>query len=391
MKDINPVFEEFAEIFTGRIKAPTEIAFPEKLQRDALDYAFASLALVDQYLAYVHQHAAEMGESEWKPTVMRAGAYVGEVLRRASGNAWRWIDYEDYMPQHPDLQEFIPERNAATCAFLHNEKGDMRMPLSKVARFIEEGPENNVQYFVGCDLQPPGGSATPAETSRIEMESSESPDEPESPTKYRLMLRSRPRADEPIPSTHDRIMSALSKVAPPWGLVCNPWPKVEEPGGEYISSVLLENCFGETIALDAIYRNRAALRDEGMSDDAFAFDFDAAKVDYSRLLDDALPRYLEITRAYVAEVMPYEYLLQEASKMRLIQQRSAVYNIAPVNYFDAELCTRAFSLSPQQLLDKLAGKIAEGRILNGGAYIIASRQVVNADQARQLASQLRIT
>src|SRR2546430_2104281 len=138
MQDINPIFEEFAEMFAGRMKSPSEIALPEQLQREALDYRFESLALVDQYLTYVHLHAAEMDESEWKPTVMRAGAYVGEVLRRASGNAWRWIDYEDYMPQHPDLPEVIPERNAATCAFLPNQKCDMRMPLSKNARIIDQ-------------------------------------------------------------------------------------------------------------------------------------------------------------------------------------------------------------------------------------------------------------
>ena len=154
MQDINPICEEFAEMFVGRIKAPNEIAFPEQLRREALDYSFESLALVDEYLSFLHQHAAEIDDEQWKPTVMRTGAYVGEVLKRASGGAWRWIDYEDYMPSHPQLQELIPERTAATCAFPHNQNGDMRMPLAKVARYIDEGPENNVQYFVGCDLRP---------------------------------------------------------------------------------------------------------------------------------------------------------------------------------------------------------------------------------------------
>jgi hypothetical protein len=154
MQDINPIFENFAEMFAGRMEAPNEIAFSQQLRREALDYSFESLALVDEYLTYVHEHANEMDEDEWKPTVMRAGAYAGEVLRRASGNAWTWIDYEDYMPSHPDLQNVIPHRTAATCAFLHNQQGSMRMPLAKVARYIDEGPENSVQYFVGCDFQP---------------------------------------------------------------------------------------------------------------------------------------------------------------------------------------------------------------------------------------------
>jgi hypothetical protein len=29
----------------------------------------------------------------------------------------------------------------------------MSMPLNKIARFIADGPENNVHYFASCDLK----------------------------------------------------------------------------------------------------------------------------------------------------------------------------------------------------------------------------------------------
>jgi hypothetical protein len=29
----------------------------------------------------------------------------------------------------------------------------MSMPLNKIARFIDEGPENNVHFFASCDLK----------------------------------------------------------------------------------------------------------------------------------------------------------------------------------------------------------------------------------------------
>ena len=83
-----------------------------------------------------------------------AGAYLGEVIRHAAPDGeFRWVDYNEYMPSHPDLQKMIPNRTAATCAFLVRRSGAMSMPLNKIARFINEGPENNVPFFASCDLK----------------------------------------------------------------------------------------------------------------------------------------------------------------------------------------------------------------------------------------------
>lgn len=214
--------------------------------------------------------------------------------------------------------------------------------------------------------------------------------------KYYLMLRSRPRAQDPIPEYHDRILSQLAELPPPWGVTRKPWPKAAEPGNNWSRTVTLRNCFGKTIVMEASYFHRAGLRDEaeirdyGSADDYFKFEFNAHKVDYGLLLEVALPRFIEVMRAYRAQLMPDDYVLHEAGNMGQLEFRQGVYNIAPANFFDRELCQRAFRLSPEQLLERLAGKIPEGRILSDGAYIIATREIVNEVQARLLASQLRI-
>ncbi|HEV8605455.1 MAG TPA: hypothetical protein VGQ99_08830 [Tepidisphaeraceae bacterium] len=151
MEDINPIFEEFAGAFAGEVEYPDDVAFPEKLDRGRLDYSLESLHVVDAYLDYLYEHNQGIGEEEWKKTVMRGGAYVGEVVRRNARETWMWIDYNDYMPQNPDLQQMIPDRTAATCAFLCREDGSMWMPLNKVARFIEEGPEQNTHYAASVE------------------------------------------------------------------------------------------------------------------------------------------------------------------------------------------------------------------------------------------------
>ena len=150
--DINPILLEIAQCFTGELSDDKDVAFPEQLDRHALDYSLDSLHAVDTYLDYLHAHRDAIEEA-WGVTVVRAGAYVGEVLRRHADGDWTWIDYNDYMPQHPDLRAIIPERTAATCALLHNGQGAMRLPLNKIARYVEEGPDNNTHFFVSCDVR----------------------------------------------------------------------------------------------------------------------------------------------------------------------------------------------------------------------------------------------
>jgi len=103
-------------------------------------------------LSYLHHNKTRIVEQEWHNTVLYGGAYIGEVIRNETNNHYRWIDYNDYMPDHPDMQSLIPERSTPTCAFLVDDHDRMSMPLNKVARFINEGEENSVHYFAHCDI-----------------------------------------------------------------------------------------------------------------------------------------------------------------------------------------------------------------------------------------------
>lgn len=154
MGDLNAIFNEFARLFVGTIKGENEVAFPSALDREKLDGSVESLHEVDRYLTYLHENQQAIQDEEWRITILRAGAYLGEVIRHAApAGEFGWVDYNDYIPSHPDLQKMIPERTAATCAFLLRRTGSMSMPLNKIARFIDEGPENNAHFFASCDLK----------------------------------------------------------------------------------------------------------------------------------------------------------------------------------------------------------------------------------------------
>jgi len=152
MAEIDDIFNEFARAFVGGIRTDREIAFPKRLPRERLDGSLASLLLVDEYLHYVHRNRKKVSNDEWYVTVLWCGAYVGEVIRHAREGEFSWTDFNDYTKEHPALKWMIPERTVATCGLLLGPSGGMSMPLNKVARFIEDGPENSVHFFAQCDL-----------------------------------------------------------------------------------------------------------------------------------------------------------------------------------------------------------------------------------------------
>lgn len=158
MAEIDDIFHEFAGAFAGAFRDSKPICFSEKLDRSKLDLTLASLKAVDKYLTHLHRHKSKLKDAEWQSTVLYGGAYVGEVIRHETDNYFRWIDYEDYMAEHPDLKSMIPERTVATCAFLVDDEGSMSMPLNKIARFIDEGEENSVHFFAQCDIAKFNGS-----------------------------------------------------------------------------------------------------------------------------------------------------------------------------------------------------------------------------------------
>jgi len=208
--------------------------------------------------------------------------------------------------------------------------------------------------------------------------------------KYCLMMRSRPRADEPIPEVHDRTMSELAKLPAPWGLTRVPCPKAQNPK-DYAEVVILRKCFGPSITMTTKYQHRGAVDDagDGIEDDWIHVDFYSKKVDYGLLLDAILPAYIDITRAYRAQLMPEEFLLNEANGIRAVPYHKGVYHIAPVNFFDRTFCQHAFGLAPEAVLERLGGKIAFGKIINDGAYIVSTREIVDLAEARNLNARLK--
>jgi hypothetical protein len=160
MPDINAICREFAEAFVGRVRAERDIALEIMLNRAALDYSLASLAVVDAYLDDVHESVRPPSglrglfarkkverTAEMNHTILWGGAYVGEVLRRAQP-AWSWLDYDDYLAREPRAQQLLGPRDVGTTALLVKADGAMSLPIGKVLRYVHEGDEHSTRHYV---------------------------------------------------------------------------------------------------------------------------------------------------------------------------------------------------------------------------------------------------
>ena len=120
----------------------------EHLDRRRLDFSVESLKHVNDYLEAIRKDkdVETQGVTRAK-VVLRAGAYVGEVIRKNDKKVqWRWVDYEGAKQVEPKLFESFGKR-IATAAVLYDGNKGFVFPLAKVEKYLNNGAEDDVYFF----------------------------------------------------------------------------------------------------------------------------------------------------------------------------------------------------------------------------------------------------
>ena len=144
--DIVSKVPSFIQVFLGEIEIEGGIAFPEKIERERMDFSINSLTALDHYLDHLHSHVNDIEEQAYVNSVLAAGCYLGEVMRRHSKVKLNWVNYEDYFPSKSDLADKVPNC-LGTGAVLVTPTGEMTMPLNKIIRYIDEGSVHNTKFY----------------------------------------------------------------------------------------------------------------------------------------------------------------------------------------------------------------------------------------------------
>ena len=150
---MNGIYHELALMFLGRMEVEEDIPFAESLDRSALDGSISSLGFVDDYLLFIHENLESLSDCEYQNLALRCGAYVGECVRMTWPGLYDWMDYDDYVPLHPEAAERLPERYLGTSALLLRNPDTFITPVNKVLRFMHGGPAESVHYFATCEHQ----------------------------------------------------------------------------------------------------------------------------------------------------------------------------------------------------------------------------------------------
>src|SRR5262249_54401325 len=110
-----------------------------------LDYSVDSLKHVDAYLETIRKD--KNVEKEWNRVVLRAGAYVGEVVRRNDKKTkWQWVDYETAKSINPKFFASF-DKLGGVAAILHDGKEGFAFPLAKVEKYLNNGSGDSVFFF----------------------------------------------------------------------------------------------------------------------------------------------------------------------------------------------------------------------------------------------------
>jgi hypothetical protein len=222
---------------------------------------------------------------------------------------------------------------------------------------------------------------------------------------YGINIRSRFSFDKSQESLYELAFARLQQIPAPWGfkgVEFKPLPQMKQFPVAGVSYTRELGAPIKTFGMGFLNRLRSeAPRDDPTGDDTLTIDFNInhKSIDYNHLVREVLPAYVEAMGAYFMRLDDHNIAVADstvideagASHARpgYVDFREGVSRIWPANYWDRELCLRAFSLTPEQVVSRLNGRVASARILLDGALVIFSFERVPDDQIVAIDGKLR--
>lgn len=215
----------------------------------------------------------------------------------------------------------------------------------------------------------------------------------------KVAMRRRVPVLEDIVALNDRIVAGLAAIQGFWAADKGPADAIFDPpvinedrdgsAGLDICECLIPGLLGYIS-----YNSRPLpqyVEDCASDDDFMGIAVSPTKVDRAQFFGDTLPQILHVFGAYRArfetdkEVLRNDWdvvcELSDYGRGRDIDGRDSVYRIWPVNYFDETLCQRAYGVGAAEVVRRAAPHCHSARIVNGGAYLIVTLDVVTGADA----------
>ena len=108
-----------------------------------MDFSVESLNILDEYLESLRSELPE--NEELVKITLRAGSYIGEVVRKNSTINYNWLEFKEAEKLNPQIKGL--GFGLGTAAVLWAEPDNFIFPLAKVLKRLENGSEDNVHFF----------------------------------------------------------------------------------------------------------------------------------------------------------------------------------------------------------------------------------------------------
>ena len=115
----------------------------EFFKTKSMNFSIESLEILEQYLESLRTNLPE--DEELVKITLRAGSYIGEVIRKNSSIKYNWLEFEEAAKLSTQIRQM--EFGLGTAAILWAEPDNFIFPLAKVLKRLDNGQEDNVQFF----------------------------------------------------------------------------------------------------------------------------------------------------------------------------------------------------------------------------------------------------
>lgn len=217
-----------------------------------------------------------------------------------------------------------------------------------------------------------------------------------SAVKYIRILSYSP-ASVDVQSRYIRWYNVLHDLNVPWGMRGVDLKSVKTSPSGHIGVTYRMNKGVISFGVD-FYQDRPEMDSEM----GVAFDADKFNCDLNHVWDVVIPKYIEAMQPYKLTVEDSSLLVKQgalvrempyaermAYRTRIKSERDQLRNVWQVNYWAGEQCEKYFGISPEAVISKLSGHVAKAILLDGGAYVIFSYDVMSPEEVAAIEPAIR--
>jgi hypothetical protein len=213
-------------------------------------------------------------------------------------------------------------------------------------------------------------------------------------------FRRRTKAGEQIQELHHRLLKRLAEVNGFWAQGKSTADADFDQGVGESASVDLSPCLlkGMKGAISYASRLPASVVDKATSDDVMTLWLDAEEMDVSEFCRAVFPALIEVFEPYRAAVVTdidvdlddFEDICKSSQDTgRDVDGRDGVYRFWPANYFDHDLCLRAFGIDERELVKRVTEACEVAKLFENGAFILITDEILIGDELNALNEQVK--